>query len=52
MGFRPSPPDDKVESTLVQFRHGNFNGNWHGWSQRLDDYLKGELRSTLIISFP
>lgn len=39
VGYRPKPHDDNVESTLVQFRHGEL-GNWKPWSKRLDDFLK------------
>lgn len=40
VGYRPKPSMDSVESTLVQFRHGEL-GNWKPWVERLDDFLKG-----------
>merc|ERR1711962_504336 len=39
LGYRPMPPNESVESTLVFFRHGG-SGNWKGWVERLDSYLK------------
>lgn len=39
LGYRPKPPNDKIESTLLFFRHGG-TGNWKSWKQRLDDYLE------------
>jgi len=38
VGYRPKPPSDSVESTLVQFRHGEL-GNWQPWMDRLDKFL-------------
>merc|ERR1711988_968325 len=40
MGFRPTPPDSQIESTLIWFRHGTDNGNWEKWVERLEDYVK------------
>jgi len=40
MGFRPTPPDSEIESTLIWFRHGSDNGNWQKWVDRLEDYVK------------
>lgn len=38
LGYRPMPPNESVESTLVFFRHGG-SGNWKGWVERLDTFL-------------
>jgi len=38
VGYRPKPDDKSVESTLVQFRHGEL-GNWKNWVARLDSFL-------------
>merc|ERR1711881_654062 len=38
VGYRPKPPMSHVESTLVQFRHGDL-GNWKSWVERLDEFL-------------
>lgn len=39
VGFRPMPPNKNIESTLIWFRHGNHNGNWEPWVQRLEDHM-------------
>jgi sodium/potassium-transporting ATPase subunit beta len=39
LGYRPPPPDINIDSTLMHFRKGDYNGDWHGWSERLDDFL-------------
>jgi len=39
LGFRPRPPEEKVESTLIWFTSG-ANGNWQHWTKNLDDYLE------------
>ena len=45
VGYRPKPSMDSVESTLVQFRHGEL-GNWKPWVERLDDFLKGRNKTS------
>jgi len=40
MGFRPGPPDNQIESTLIWFRHGSGASNWEQWVERLEDYVK------------
>ena len=40
MGFRPRPEDKNIESTLIWFRAGTFNGNWEKWVERLEDFVK------------
>lgn len=39
LGFRPRPPSDKVESTLIWFTSGP-QGNWQHWSDNLNEYLE------------
>jgi len=42
LGYRPHPSEDKIESTLIWFRHGDDTGNWNGtdkWVGRLKDDL-------------
>lgn len=39
LGFRPRPPPEKVESTLIWFTSGE-GGNWGHWVNNLDEYLK------------
>merc|ERR1711973_160670 len=39
VGFRPRPHNDDIESTLIWFRHGDDNGNWKGWVERLEEFL-------------
>ena len=41
LGYRPHPPDSNIESTLIHFRKGDYNGNWQPWVKRLDDFLEG-----------
>jgi sodium/potassium-transporting ATPase subunit beta len=40
MGFRPHPAKGNIDSTLIHFRRGDYNGNWQGWHQRLDKYMR------------
>ena len=40
MGFRPRPEEKNIESTLIWFRAGTFNGNWQKWVERLEDFVK------------
>jgi sodium/potassium-transporting ATPase subunit beta len=39
LGFRPRPPEDKVDSTLIWFTSGS-RGNWQHWKENLDEYLE------------
>jgi sodium/potassium-transporting ATPase subunit beta len=39
LGFRPRPPADKVESTLIWFTSGP-TGNYKPWADRLGKFLK------------
>ena len=52
VGFRPMPPDERIESTLMWFRHGSYNGNWEPWVQRLEDHLKDYKNKTYVDAFP
>jgi len=52
VGFRPMPPDESIESTLIWFRHGNDNGNWLPWVERLDEHLKDYKNSTHYENLP
>jgi len=40
VGYRPMPPDERIESTLVWYRHGNRVGNWEPWVERLEEHMK------------
>jgi len=40
VGFRPGPDNKSIESTLIWFRHGDDNGNWQAWVNRLDKFLE------------
>lgn len=49
VGYRPHPPDDKIQSTLIWFRHGYDSGNWNdtdGWVERLETDLEPYLNTT------
>lgn len=45
MGFRPRPPDNNVETTLIYFRSGpgyddpQGTGDWKAWTDNLNDYM-------------
>lgn len=39
LGYRPMPPLDYVESTLVWFKLGGKASEWKSWSDRLEDFL-------------
>jgi len=39
LGFRPSPDNKHIESTLIWFRSGEYNGNWKPWVSRLQQFL-------------
>ena len=38
MGFRPTPPETEIESTLIWFRHGG-SGDWDPLKKTLDKFL-------------
>jgi len=40
LGYRPHPPDSNIESTLIHYRKGDYNGNWQPWVKRLNDFLE------------
>jgi len=40
LGYRPMPPDDYVESTLVWFKLGGKASEWKSWSDRVQDFLQ------------
>jgi len=52
VGFRPMPPDESIESTLMWYRHGDFNGNWQPWVDRLEEHLKDYKNKTYVDAFP
>jgi len=39
LGFRPSPENRHIESTLIWFRTGSTSGNWEPWVTRLKEFL-------------
>ena len=41
MGFRPRPPDEYVDSTLIIFSKGRKEG-YSYWVDAMDEYLKGK----------
>jgi len=47
VGFRPMPHDNDIESTLVWFRHGDDNGNWKPWVERLEKFLEDYKNNTV-----
>lgn len=41
LGFRPLPPVDNVESTLIWYK-GTQHENYKHWTDSLDDFLAGK----------
>jgi len=41
LGFRPLPPDDNVESTLIWYK-GTHHENFKHWTDSLDEFLAGK----------
>lgn len=44
LGFRPLPPEDNVESTLIWYR-GTNRENFEVWTNALDEFLSRKFRS-------
>uniref|UniRef100_A0A646QIL4 ATPase-b2 n=1 Tax=Hemiscolopendra marginata TaxID=943146 RepID=A0A646QIL4_9MYRI len=40
LGFRPMPPEQIAESTLIWFKHGESGGNWKFYKDALTDHLR------------
>lgn len=40
MGFRPLPPTENVESTLIWYK-GTHHENFKQWTDALDEFLAG-----------
>jgi hypothetical protein len=41
LGFRPLPPEDNVESTLIWYKGSNFE-NYKYWTEALTEFLAGK----------
>ena len=41
-----------IESTLIWFRHGDDNGNWLPWVERLEEHLKDYKNSSHYENLP
>ena len=52
VGFRPRPPNERIESTLIWFRHGSDNGNWEPWVERLESHMADYKNKTRLDQFP
>lgn len=39
LGFRPLPPPENIDSTLIWFTHGSAR-EWQGWVNSLEEFLK------------
>lgn len=51
LGFRPRPPEAKIESTLIWFSSG-VNGNYQPYVDNLESFLKGaSLLDTILIQW-
>jgi sodium/potassium-transporting ATPase subunit beta len=44
LGFRPLPPEDNVESTLIWYR-GTNKENYEVWTNALDEFLHRKLKA-------
>jgi len=51
VGYRPMPDPKYIESTLVWFRHGSYNGNWGDWVDRLEAHVQDYKNETYGASF-
>jgi sodium/potassium-transporting ATPase subunit beta len=40
LGYRPMPPHDYIESTLIWFKLGGKDSEWKAWSDRVQDFLE------------
>jgi len=40
VGYRPMPASKDIQSTLIWFRHGEYNGNYKPWVDRLEADMK------------
>lgn len=40
LGYRPMPPDDYIESTLIWFKLGGKASEWKSWSDRVTKFLE------------
>ena len=52
VGYRPMPPDERIESTLMWYRHGERIGNWQPWVERLEQHLEPYKNKTYVDHFP
>lgn len=43
LGFRPLPPEENVESTLIWYR-GTDHENYRQWTDALDKFLAGNIQ--------
>lgn len=44
LGYRPRPPDGKIDSTLINFKQGGQpGGDWEHWVKNLNEFLKCKL---------
>lgn len=49
LGFRPMPPDENVESSLIYYR-GTRHEDYRVWTDALDKFLAGMMRGTHTLS--
>ena len=51
LGFRPSPDQKYIESTLIWYRSGTANGNWEPWVMRLKEFLNVSIFKRMVSVF-
>lgn len=51
LGYRPRPPETKIDSTLISFNAGANSTSWQQWVDNLNDFLKRESLEHLLPSF-
>ena len=49
LGYRPMPPDDYIESTLIWFKLGGKASEWKSWSDRVAKFLEREYTGKNIV---
>jgi hypothetical protein len=48
LGFRPSPPVDNVESTLIWYK-GTDPEQYEYWTKNLEKFLEGNKRTRVVV---
>ena len=49
LGYRPRPPDSKIDSTLISFTAGANAESWQQWVDNLNEFLKRKFYVNILI---